>query len=511
VTARIEDHALLAAGSYGDVRSGIYDAVNQDDTSNDAPLPAGWTELLAFRVDGSSGGISSLLTSGFSARVYRNAGTGEVVISYGGTKGDISWGTVADYVSGNIPLAMGNAAQQAALAAELYQKVKALHGGDTISFTGHSLGGGLAALMAVYFDRRAHVFAPAPFQASADATQQGLQQLVFGALSATKRYLSLRMGTVDAALASYDPARDFAARESNVTSWTVNGEVLEANLGMFNWIAGATNPLFASLGITLSAFDRHLIDLHAAGVLVPDFQVNAGAVPNALTMMLAGDLYGGSVLGNTQVFIADLLRNHVGIRADDGSVLRAGNGMLTHFSNDLGKLGGDAFALSRTAQDALVAQMIEWYRFQPDAYAGQQFFTASGNVLQYTTAAGAGLDGAQTRSSRYVGRWITPMYNDAGLFGGAKPGQWNVVTDGGGGRIEVDGHLLPQGLKVGGRDNVWTSAGQTFTYVFSESGRTTARGPRAPRIARRRRVCGLRSGEVAPRQSRRSARPEALP
>ena len=543
MTVRIEDHALLAAGSYGDVRSGRYDADNQDDTSNDAPLPAGWTELLAFRVDGSSGGISSLLTSGFSARVYRNAGTGEVVISYGGTKGEISWGMVADYVSGNMPLAMGNAAQQAALAAELYQKVKALHGGDTISFTGHSLGGGLASLMAVYFDRQAHVFAPAPFQASADATQQGLQQLVFGALSATKRYLSLRMGTVDAALASYDPTRDFAERETNVTSWTVKGEVLEANLGMFNWIEGATNPLFASPGITLSAFDRHLIDLHAAGVLVPDLQVNAGTVPNALSMMLAGDLHGGSVLGNTQVFIADLLRNHVGIRADDGSVLRAGNSMLTHFSNDLGKLGGDAFALSRTAQDALVAQMIEWYRFQPDAYAGQEFFTASGNVLQYTTAAGAGLDGAQSRASRYVVRWTTPMYNDAGLFGGAKPGQWNVVTDAGGstvaavdqvktqifvggdgpdqltggakaddlfggggidtldggpgndtllggagadvykftgtfghdaiedsggdGRIEVDGHPLPQGLKVGGRDNVWTSAGQTFTYVLS--------------------------------------------
>jgi len=80
------DYALLATASYGDVRQGRYLPSSGIDTDNDAPLPEGWVELTAFRVDGSGGGVTSLLTSGFSARVYRNTGTQEIIISYGGTK-----------------------------------------------------------------------------------------------------------------------------------------------------------------------------------------------------------------------------------------------------------------------------------------------------------------------------------------------------------------------------------------------------------------------------------------
>ena len=430
MTASAAEYALLAAGSYSDIRQGEYDPLRgiSADTDNDAPLPAGWTELIDYRGDGSVGGISNLWTSGFSARVYRNTGTGEIVISYGGTKGEVSWGMVADFVNGNVPLARGYRATQANLAAALYQRVKAEQG-NNISFTGHSLGGGLASLMAVYFDRPAYVFAPAPFQASADTTQKLDDGVRGGALFWTKDYLQQTMGSVDAALTSYDPARDFATRELNVTAWAFRAEVLEANLGMFEWIEGATNRLFAAPAITLPALDRHLIDWHVAGLLVPDFQMKAGLLQNTLTLMVAGDLYGGSVLGTEQVFITDLLRNHVGIRADDGTVLRAANGMLTHFTSDLGKLGTDLTGMNQAAQDAMVAQMIEWYHFQPDNYAGQEFFSVNGGALQYTTATGAGLFGAQDKSYRYVNRWTTPLFNGAGLFGGAKFDQWNIATN----------------------------------------------------------------------------------
>ena len=127
--------ALMAAGSYWDVRkSGI-------GFDNDAPIPTGWKVLTQYDIAG-SGSNSGILTDGFSARVYQNIATNEIVISYAGT--EFGWdrpGFYDDFISGNIPSALGNYGQQAYLAADLYQRVKADAAlSDNISFTGHSLG-----------------------------------------------------------------------------------------------------------------------------------------------------------------------------------------------------------------------------------------------------------------------------------------------------------------------------------------------------------------------------------
>ncbi len=115
---------------------------------------------------------ATLLGGGFSARVYKGPG-GQIVISYAGTDVSSKTGFVADFLSGNVPLATGLYGAQALEAAKLYLQVKAdpALAGSPITFTGHSLGGGLASLMAVWFDQPAYVFAAAPFQRSADATQ----------------------------------------------------------------------------------------------------------------------------------------------------------------------------------------------------------------------------------------------------------------------------------------------------------------------------------------------------
>ncbi len=83
---------------------------------------------------------------------------------------------------------------------------------------------------------------------------------------------------------------------------------------------------------------------------------------------------------------------------------------LTHFANDLNKLGTNIAGLNTAAQDALIAQGIEWYYWQGTDYAGQEFFTQTGALLQYTTALGAGLQGAQNRVSEYVRTWLNAAY-----------------------------------------------------------------------------------------------------
>eukprot|EP01034_Spumella_vulgaris_P009334 gene9334-11851_t len=61
------------------------------------------------------------------------------------------------------------------------------------------------------------------------------------------------------------------------------------------------------------------------------------------------------------------------------------------------------------AQNALIAQGIEWYYWQGTGYSGQKFFTQTGKLFQYTTATGAGLKGAQDKAGAYVKLWIDPL------------------------------------------------------------------------------------------------------
>ena len=119
---------------------------------NRTPVPAdsGWVEKQWAR--------DQALT-GFSAGVYQK-GT-DIVIAYTGTNDR----RIADFAFGNIPAATGlYPSDQVWAAMELYLKVARDNPTANITFTGHSLGGGLAAMMGVFFNRPAVVFDAAPFE-----------------------------------------------------------------------------------------------------------------------------------------------------------------------------------------------------------------------------------------------------------------------------------------------------------------------------------------------------------
>ena len=473
------DLSLLAAGSYWDIRKFASDPP----FDNRAPTPSGWEVVPGYDTPFSGG-----RGNGFSARVYKNSSTGEVVISYAGTEfGNTTSGFISDFISGNIPLALGRYGAQALEAAKLYQRVKADAAlSDNITFTGHSLGGGLASVMAVWFDRPATVFAAAPFQRSADSSQV---DPTLGppnpALARVKAEL-LKVGAIDPAFAAYNPFTDFAAREQNVTAYAIKGELLEARLGMFNWIERTPTPLFNSNAITLDAGNKHSIDLHAAALLVPNFQSQAALVPNALTVLMDGKLYGGSVTGNQQLLITKLIRNEVGVRDEtSGNTILAANGMLTHFTADLQKLGTTITGLNQAAQDAIVAQGIEWYYWQSTSYTGQEFLTVSNGVLQYTTARGDGFDGALNRASVYTNIWTNSLIAQGAVqtggltsFEASRYQQWNVASTSAGSTATArDAQKSQIFIGNGGADsfsggtqNDLMLGGQgSDTYVFSGS------------------------------------------
>jgi Ca2+-binding RTX toxin-like protein/pimeloyl-ACP methyl ester carboxylesterase len=387
-------YALLAADAYRDARKS---------ENNYAPVPPGWTELKDYAISG-SGDSAQLPGSGFSARVYRGPGN-EIVISYAGTQfGGSGAGQAGDWLAGNAPLAFGLYAQQAVTAAELYQRVRA-ELGSNITFTGHSLGGGLAAMMAVYFDRPAKVFAPAPFGASVDSTQY--LRAPIGPLPGVLNPVRLQLwanslanpllGPVPPALLDYTPLTDYNSRAANVQAWAVKGEVLEKTLLLFKFIESSNTrkALFDNSATQLDMLSKHSIDLHAAGLLSATFNEWAAKLPDALPIMFNRKFYAVDLIaGQSQDFLVKLVRNEVGI-AD-----LAPNGMLTHFASDLQKLGANIAGLNQAAQDALTAQGIEWYYWQGADYAGQEFFilgaaaVAVGVTISAPVLAGLALGGA---------------------------------------------------------------------------------------------------------------------
>lgn len=138
------DRALMAGAAYFSTRPEI----------NRIPMPQGWMERTEFRVNGDS--------SGFEARAFQKGN--EIVIAYAGTNPSDLFGDMA----ANIGLATGVGSAQLRQAAEYYLQVKAANPNATITFTGHSLGGGLAALMGVFFGKQAVTFDQAPFANSAE-------------------------------------------------------------------------------------------------------------------------------------------------------------------------------------------------------------------------------------------------------------------------------------------------------------------------------------------------------
>jgi hypothetical protein len=121
---------------------------------NRFPSPFGWDEPLDQR---------EVLPSGFEGGYFVRGS--EIVISFAGTgPGDVL--SQPDW-SANLNLANGTWHDQLGEAAAYYLQVRQLNPEAAISFTGHSLGGGLASLLGVFFGRQAVTFDQAPFRASA--------------------------------------------------------------------------------------------------------------------------------------------------------------------------------------------------------------------------------------------------------------------------------------------------------------------------------------------------------
>ena len=210
MTTAIE-YALMAGHAYRTTRDKI----------NWLPAPQGWAPFFPVP-DPTTPGFPT--THGFEA-VSFTKGT-DIVISYAGTDEDSLGDIAADF---NLLIGIGS--KQLLQAAKYYLQVKATNPAANITFTGHSLGGGLAALMGAFFNEGAFTFDQVPFRNSASSPFRNSANSLVANDLLVKLKLAFPVRDYPQIASWLAPLEGFAqaglaAREGNVININVQGEFL---------------------------------------------------------------------------------------------------------------------------------------------------------------------------------------------------------------------------------------------------------------------------------------------
>jgi Ca2+-binding RTX toxin-like protein len=328
------DCALMSGAAYVSTRP----------NKNKFPIPEGWSDF--FHVPNASFPTSA----GFEALSFRNGN--QIVIAYAGTyPKDISGDIATD-----LALAEGSnaqlisPAQQLIQAAQYYLQIKAANPSADITFTGHSLGGGLASLMGVFFNEPTVTFNQAPFRNSANhdiAVQLKTileESFPIGTYPQITTWLAPLARFIDACsvfdpFGLLNPADGLTARESNVKDFNIPGEFLSLPAVPFDRIGSETSiaPGITDLALTVELHSQALMSAFLLSEQTAPLQSFRGVtfkLPDALRLIFDSNLYSNETDTTEENFLERLIRHEVG-NTPDGIQADA---MLTRFTADLWKL-----------------------------------------------------------------------------------------------------------------------------------------------------------------------------
>ena len=401
--------------------------------------------------------------SGFSAGAYQNTVTNEIVIAFAGTNEQYNDHMWLDWKN-NIEMGLGagytiDTESQFVQAIKFVLQVMEKHPNTPISFTGHSLGGGLASAMSVLFDRPAYIFDPAPFKSTlihCDYMLKAYQILqkdnakisLSGSLSnyfevvkqADNIYtakitqwvgipneVSIRETSKIKAQRREYIEEEYNKRENGVKSWYTEREFLDYVRSVVNVVGIESNKHKVELTSkqTLGPIGRHSINLLQAFIERPEFHqaINKTPISRALELIFDSKLYAADTPERDTFhdFMIRMVQQQAGgflLNSADAdtsssqSTKIAKKDILGSFATDLDQLGqlGDSFRA-----EAILAQMIEWYYYQAEdgKYDGVNHFFDNmiGGVLQYNTARSEGKGKVLGRSDNFVKEWLSNIYS----------------------------------------------------------------------------------------------------
>jgi hypothetical protein len=392
----ITDYALMAGAAYISNRS----------DGNRFPVPPGWTELVDQRRNHSSGFEATTFGNGTSI-----AASSEIVISFAGTDGLL---TVDQFA--NLGLATGTGSEQLLQAADYYLAIRAQNPAATITFTGHSLGGGLAALMGVFFDCRAVTFDQAPFAASARWSVLGTD-----VATSLRDYLASKTAlTGNLAIARDDLIADLTGfltlrgtsllsipRANLVSTYRVDGEFLGAFANTTK--IGSVDTIVH--GSYVGPFDLHAQSLLSAFLLNDGFRRAAVRLTDLLPMVFDRNLYRRDEDKGDPNFLEHLIRHQIG----NAPNVATADAMLDRFTADLLKVAGTSgFGASGNLTDALIAfAMQAYYDGAKATDAGHQLYTQTGGGIEFLRSDIADSLGEMKGYGLYFQNYLTTLPGDA--------------------------------------------------------------------------------------------------
>ncbi len=320
------EYSLLAGASYRDTRADV----------NRFPIPANWSFVSIVPQDN---------TTGFEASAYRNLLTNDIVISYAGTNPNDGILLPGPDNTANIGLTTGFGSVQLLQAAEYYLQVQAANPTTNITFTGHSLGGGLAALMGVFFDKRAVTFDQAPFANSAELN------VLTPDVAANLKADLLARGYSEAQLSGLTDFLNLRAAVGGIP----NASLIDSINVQGEFLSGVPWNLPDRIGIPVnipnSASGVSGFDLHSQALLTAFVQSIQTATPqqalhnvtveltDLMGMIFSRDLYLFDTDTGNPNFLERLVRHEVGVRDPiTGATTTAADAMVTRFTSDLWKL-----------------------------------------------------------------------------------------------------------------------------------------------------------------------------
>ncbi|MEW6427017.1 MAG: calcium-binding protein, partial [Thermodesulfobacteriota bacterium] len=321
------EFALMAGRAYQSTRDEI----------NSFPTPNGWTII----------GHDQKDDSGFEAVSFRNTSyPNEIVISFAGTYEK----DIAGDISADITLGGGQYTEQLKQAAEYYMQVKAVNPDAKITLTGHSLGGGLASLIAVFFDEDAVTFDQAPFRLTAayhDPLSPDLDPCAFllsvlqdnaqidqSLLHPLEEYVdAIHQGSLDV----------LQEREQDVTNTRVDGEFLSDifPVAKVDFIGATPSANLLTHGETeISGTQLHSMALLAAFMESQQTATNGQTLNEVTTKLtdLLGMIFDENLFAHTTNpsnttdvnFLERLIQNQT-----------TAGGMITNFTTDMWQIAQD--------------------------------------------------------------------------------------------------------------------------------------------------------------------------
>ena len=411
------------------------------------PLANGWSQLTPTTGN----------QSGFTASAYRKGD--EVVIVFAGTDEGADW-------SSNIPAAIGAGAAQLIEALEYALAIMELHRtpNTTFSLSGHSLGGGLASMVAVLLDINATVFDAAPFQLSAH------NPIVLANLGA---YVS-SMGYSNAALDAYMATSGalFFQREQRVTEHHIIGEALGYVRNSATGIHGSSVghmaglPPLTELPAAALAIELHSMDLLSSVLRSEELESGLVSQNRAHYIFSRKELYEAGTdrpLG----LISRIHNLHIGM------VAAGQDGILDALGQELSRIGNTGAAYEKDLNEGILAALAEHYYYRPTDWSRDFIESVSGGIQLDLSNMPAIADGTgRDYLLRNTSSWLT----ENGVTPPAGMVTEGVVVQSGTEGLQYQSEELGNYVIVGGQgaDNV--SAGVGGDLIFGWDGNDVLSG-----------------------------------